>query len=79
VIPLFAAHGDDAEIGVSGAGLWIDGEDPEESRFRTGQVAGLKGSLAFCKGGLGVDGSGGRGVPCGVRGGLLRCRMGGAV
>jgi len=75
VVPLFVAHGDDTEIRVGGAGLGIDGEDAEESRFRGGQVAGLEGSLALRKGGLRVDGRGVTGVPCGVRGGLSRWRM----
>ena len=56
VVPLFAAHGDDAEIGVSSAGLRIDGENATESCFGSRQVAGLEGGLALRESDLGVDG-----------------------
>jgi len=64
VIPFFAAHGDDAEIGIGRAGLWIDGEDAAEGGFGGGQVAGLEGSLALGEGGLSIDGGGVAGVTC---------------
>jgi hypothetical protein len=54
VVPLFAAHGDDAEIGVSSSRLRIDGQNATESCFGTRQVAGLKGGLALRKRGLWV-------------------------
>jgi hypothetical protein len=75
VVPLFAAHGDDAEIGVSGAGLRVDGEDATEGGFGSGQIAGLEGSLALREGGLGVDS--GR-MARAVRGRLLECGKRGA-
>ena len=76
VVPLFAAHGDDAEVGVGRAGLRIDGEDAAKGGFGGGQVAGLKGGLALREGRLGID--------CRRRGwclprGLLRRRKGRAV
>jgi len=36
VVPLFAAHSDDAEVGVSRAGLRIDGEHAAKSGFGSG-------------------------------------------
>lgn len=74
MVPLFAAHGDDAQICVSSAGLRIDGENAAEGGFGGGQIAGLEGGLALCEGRLGVDdGSVGRArwrglLGCGERG-----------
>lgn len=56
MVPLFAAHGDDPEIGVSSAGLRIEGKDALEGGFGGGQIAGLKGSLALGKSCLRIDG-----------------------
>ena len=61
MIQLFAAHGHNDEVGVSGAGLRIDGENSAECSFGGGQVAGLEGGLALREGCLGIDG---RGVTC---------------
>src|SRR5580704_15737412 len=55
VIPVFTAHGDDTEIGVSCAGLRIDGKDAPEGSFGGIKVAGVKGRLALCEDLLGID------------------------
>src|SRR5271155_326846 len=55
-VPLFATHGDDAEISVGGAGLRIDGENATEGGFGGGKVAGLEGGLALREKSLGIGG-----------------------
>jgi hypothetical protein len=75
VVPLFAPHGDDAEIGVGRTGLRVDREDAPEGGFGGGQIAGLEGSLALREGGLGVDDGC---AASAIRGGLLGAGMRGA-
>jgi hypothetical protein len=75
MVPLFASHGDDAEIGVSSAGLRVDGEDATEGGFGADQIAGFKGRLALREGSLGVDDGS---VARPGRGGLLGCGERGA-
>ena len=42
VVPLFAAHGDDTEIGIGGAGTRVGSEHLTKGRFCRVEVPGLK-------------------------------------
>ena len=54
MVPLLAAHGDDAEVRIGGSGLRIDRQNLAEGRVGSSQVSGLQGLLAASEGSGGI-------------------------